>query len=103
MAEQIGMGPPPGDSFCVVVIAASAGGLAALSEVLAALPADFPAAVVAVLHRGARAESLLEGILGRRTALTVKRAEENDRLQTGTVYVAPAGVHLLLGEDGRLT
>jgi chemotaxis response regulator CheB len=48
-----------------VVIAASAGGLPALQTVLAAFPADLPAAVVIVQHRSPLKHSLLETILAR--------------------------------------
>ncbi len=39
-------------------MAASAGGLNALTQVLAALPADFPAAIVVVQQAHERAESI---------------------------------------------
>ena len=52
--------------FDTVAIAASAGGLRALSEILAALPADFPAALVVVQHLDPRHRSLMADILARR-------------------------------------
>jgi two-component system, chemotaxis family, protein-glutamate methylesterase/glutaminase len=86
----------------VVALAASAGGLTALSTVLAALPADFPAAVVVVQHLDPRRRSYLSDILRRRTTLRVKEAADGDSLRPGTVYVAPPDKHLLVGSDGRL-
>jgi two-component system chemotaxis response regulator CheB len=56
----------------VVALAASAGGVEALSEILAALPADFPAAIVIVHHRTAQEPFQLPEILSRRTALRVE-------------------------------
>ena len=44
----------------LIVISASAGGIPAISKILAALPGDLPAAVVIVLHRLPKAESYLE-------------------------------------------
>ncbi len=55
--------------FEVVALAASAGGLNALSEVLAALPADFRAAIVLVQHLDPKHRSMMAEILGRRTSL----------------------------------
>ncbi len=44
------MVPAGKGAFEVVALAASAGGLKAISEVLEGLPADFPAAIVVVQH-----------------------------------------------------
>jgi two-component system chemotaxis response regulator CheB len=77
--------PPP---FDVVAVAASAGGLEALGTLLAALPPDFPAAVVVVQHVDPKHRSLLAEILARRTALGVKQAADGDRLRPGWVFIA---------------
>ena len=53
------------------------------SDVLAALPADFPAAIVVVQHLDPNHPSLLAEILGRRTGLLVRQAAEGDRLRPG--------------------
>jgi two-component system chemotaxis response regulator CheB len=66
------------------------------------LPEDFPAAVVVVQHIPARHKSLLAEILGRRTALRVKQAEDGDRLVPGRVFVAPPDRHVLVNPDGTL-
>ena len=86
----------------VVAVAASAGGLAALSALLAPLPATFPAAILVVQHLDPHRPSLMATLLGRRTALTVKEAAQGDRLAPGTVYVAPPGRHLLVEAAGTV-
>jgi len=90
-------------TFPIVAMAASAGGLQALSTVLAALPVSFAAAVVVVQHLSPQRRSLLAEILSKRTALSVKQAEEADQLQPGTVYIAPPNKHLLVNQDGGLS
>src|SRR5437870_11855674 len=90
-------------AFDIVAIATSAGGLKALSQVLAALPHDFPAAIVVVQHLDPRHRSLMADILSRRSTLPVKQAEESDKLQPGTVYIAPPNKHLLVNPDGSLS
>jgi two-component system chemotaxis response regulator CheB len=90
-------------AFDIVALAASAGGLNALSAVLAALPADLPAALVIVQHLDPRHRSLMADIMSRRTALRVKQVEEGDRLQAGTVYIAPPDRHVLVNPDGTLS
>lgn len=86
-------------AFEIVVIAASAGGLKAISQVLAGLPANFPVAIAIVQHLDPKSRSLMADILSRRTPLQVKQAEEGDRLNSGTVYVAPPNYHLLVNPD----
>jgi two-component system chemotaxis response regulator CheB len=93
----------PNAAFDVVVIAASFGGIAALSQVLSALPASFPAAIVVVQHLSPRFPSLLDKILCKRSALHVKWAEQGDILHPGTVYLAPPDYHVLVSRSGSLS
>ena len=93
----------PDAAFAIVALAASAGGLHALSQVLAAIPKDFPAAIVVVQHLDPRHRSLMADILSKRTALAVKQAQEGDLLVPGTAYIAPPNRHLLVHADGRLS
>ncbi len=90
-------------AFDIVALASSAGGLNALSILLAGLPAEFPAAVVIVQHLDPRHRSLMAEILSRRTTLHVKQAQEGDRLESRNVYVAPPNRHLLVNPDGTLS
>lgn len=93
----------PRQAFEVVAVAASAGGLAALSAVLAPLSPGFAAPIVVVQHLDPRHRSLMADILSRRTALQVREAEEGDQLRPGTVYVAPPNRHLLVNAGGTLS
>jgi two-component system, chemotaxis family, protein-glutamate methylesterase/glutaminase len=90
-------------TYDIIALAASAGGLRALSEVLAALPAELPAAIVVVQHLDPRHRSLMADILNRRTQLQVTEAKEGDRLRAGRVYIAPPNRHLLVNPDGTLS
>jgi two-component system, chemotaxis family, protein-glutamate methylesterase/glutaminase len=85
-----------------VALAASAGGLAALTHVLSSLPAGFAAPLLVVLHVDPRHRSWLAEILGRRTALTVTQVRGGERIAAGNVYVAPPDHHLLVQHDGIL-
>ena len=87
----------------VVTVAASAGGLNAITMLLAALPADLSAAVLVVLHLPSDRPSYLVEILARRTRLGVKTAEEGELLRGGTAYCAPPDLHLLVKGGGTLT
>jgi len=90
-------------AFRVIAIAASAGGLKAISVVLAALPADFPAAIVVVQHLSPYHPSLMAGILRHRIALTVTQAEEGEMLQPCHVYLAPPDKHLIVNANLTLS
>lgn len=87
----------------MVAVACSAGGLDALSAVLGGLPAGFPAVILVVQHVAPDHRNALADILGRRTALPVKQAEEGESARAGAVFLAPPGFHLLLARDGTLT
>jgi two-component system, chemotaxis family, protein-glutamate methylesterase/glutaminase len=87
----------------VVAIVASAGGLSALIKILAELPQDFPAAIALVQHLDPRHRSLMADILGRRSGLRAKQAEDGEKLDPGTIYLAPPDFHLLVDPDGTLS
>jgi two-component system, chemotaxis family, protein-glutamate methylesterase/glutaminase len=86
----------------IVALVASAGGLQALSTVLAGLTAGLPANVLALLHIAPDCESVLPSILGRVSALDVRAAADGDQLTPGRVLVAPAGRHMLVTCDRRI-
>lgn len=86
-----------------MVLACSAGGIALIQKILAALPADFAIPVVVVVHRGGQILSSLEQILQTHCAIRVKEAEEKEALMPATVYFAPGGYHLLVEKDLTLS
>jgi two-component system chemotaxis response regulator CheB len=86
----------------LVVLGGSAGGPAALGQILAGLPADFPAAVLVVQHRHRHPGPGV--LLGLRLCcdLPLREAEAGEPVRPGTVLVAPANYHLLVEPDGRV-
>ncbi|WP_448266489.1 chemotaxis protein CheB [Nostoc sp. DSM 114159] len=105
MAENAKNHPPhfTNAAFDIVAIAASAGGLTAIIQVLSTLKAEFPAAIAIVQHLAPEHPSFMAEILSRRTDITVKQAQEGDSLTPGTAYVAPPDRHLLVNGDGTLS
>lgn len=87
----------------IVAFASSAGGVRALGVVLNGLPADLPAAMVAVQHLDPTHPSMLPEILGKRCAFDVRRAVDGDLLRQGVVYIAPPDRHLLVNPDATLS
>jgi two-component system chemotaxis response regulator CheB len=94
---------PPPTPPALKVVATSAGGVQALGAILAALPADFPAAIVIVQHRTARGPFQLPEVLSRRTVLRVEQAREGTAMRPASVFIAPPDWHLLVNEDGTLS
>jgi len=98
--------PPPAfanTAFDVVAIAASAGGLKALSQLLSHLPSDFPAAVLVLQHLNRSHHSLMADILRRRISLSIKQVEEGDKLSPAQIYIAQPNYHILVNPDGTLS
>ena len=85
----------------IVLIGSSTGGTVALSEIITALPADFPPIVI-VQHIPERFSLLFAERLDKISAVKVKEAAQGDVLQTGHVFIAPGGRQLkLVRSSGR--
>jgi len=80
----------------IVAIGTSTGGPKALQDVLSALPADLPAAIVVVQHMPVGFIGPFAKRLNDLCPLKVREAQENELLRTGHVYLAPAGTHLIV-------
>jgi len=86
----------------IVVLGASAGGIEAITTILADLSVDLPAAVFIVVHVAPQSPGHLAGIFDRAGPLPVQNAHQGQTFSTGRVYVAPPDRHLLLGANGRI-
>lgn len=86
-----------------IFIGASSGGVYAMLDLVAALPAGFPAPIFFVQHIGAH-RSQLASLLSSRGPNRAVEAKEGDEPAPGTIYVAPSDHHMLLeGGVVRLT
>ena len=88
--------------FEVIVVGASAGGVSALQQLLAALPADLPMPVLVVLHLPRDRPSRIADLLDLRCPLPVREAEDKQPLRAGTVTFAPPDYHLLVEDRDTL-
>ncbi|WP_262922920.1 chemotaxis protein CheB [Hymenobacter cellulosilyticus] len=86
----------------VIVIGASAGGMPALCQLVAQLPADLPAAVLIVQHFApdSSGEHLVDR-LSRQTDLRCLLPQGGELIEPNTVYLAPPDRHLLV-KDGYI-
>lgn len=88
--------------FPIVALVCSAGGLNALTQVLAPLPADLPAAMIVLQHMEPARASSLDELLANRTALPVAFARDGDEFHAARVLIAPPGHHSIVGPEARL-
>lgn len=82
--------------YKIIVVGASAGGVEALSQLVAGLPPDLPAAVFVVLHISPGGTSTLPQILSRAGALEAIHPKDKEVIQRGRIYIAPPDHHLLV-------
>src|SRR5919199_4483149 len=78
----------------LVVVGASAGGIEALSTLVATLPPDFPAPLVIAQHLDPGRPSHLAQILARRSTLPVHTVTDHAPLENGVVFVVPSNRHV---------
>jgi two-component system chemotaxis response regulator CheB len=85
--------------YQIIVIGGSAGALTALTELLPAIPANYPLPIVIVVHLHPRQDSSHVERLDSLCALKVTEANEKEPVQPGRIYFAPPNYHLLIEKD----
>src|SRR5579871_1915665 len=79
----------PGLLFPVVAIGASAGGLAAFTELLKALPSKSGMAFVLIQHLEPKHESALTALLSKATSMAAVEVSDGITVEPNRVYVIP--------------
>ena len=92
---------PEVDTFPVVGIGASAGGLRAFQEFFSALPPEPGMAFVLVQHLSPDHESTLAELIQTKTQMSVTQVANHPDVEVNRVYVIPPGKHLEI-EGGHL-
>lgn len=83
-----------GESLTIVGIGASAGGLAALKSLFAAMTADTGAAFVVVVHLSPEHKSHLTELLQPHCAMPIQQVTETVRLEPNRVFIIPPNANL---------
>jgi two-component system chemotaxis response regulator CheB len=86
--------------FFGIGIAASTGGPQALLNLLPVFPGDIPGAIFIVQHMPRGFTCQFAERLNAISKMTVKEAEDGEKVQPGCGYVAPGGHHLLVETEG---
>ena len=84
----------------VLTIGVSTGGPNALAELLPVLPADLGVPVLIVQHMPPLFTRFLADRLDAKSKLHVCEATHGMRVQSGTVYIAPGGLHMVAVRQG---
>jgi len=80
----------------IIVIGASAGGISALSKLVANLPPSFDASVFVTIHIPEHTRSALPKILSQKGHLAALNPINGEPIQRGRIYVAPPDRHMLI-------
>lgn len=88
--------PTPVGSDRLIVVGSSAGGIEALSALVASLVPPFPAPIVVAQHLDPSHRSHLEEILSRRSTLPIRTVVQPTALESGVVYVVPPDRHVTI-------
>jgi two-component system chemotaxis response regulator CheB len=88
----------------IVVVGVSTGGPQALRRVIPLLSAEFPVPIAVVLHMPIGYTTMYAQRLNDVSPLRVVEASDGDPIVPGTMFLAPAGRHLLMmrDADGRV-
>ncbi len=84
-----------------IAIACSTGGPKALQKVIPYIPEKIDAPILLVQHMPAGFTKSLAERLDALSKVKVKEAEDGDRLEKGTVYIARGGKHMKVGKSGN--
>lgn len=86
----------------VIVVGVSAGGMDALTRLVAQLPEDFSAPVFIVQHMSADTTGKgLMGALNSHGNLPCLQPADGDKIENGMIYLAPSDHHMMMGK-GRI-
>lgn len=80
----------------LVAIGTSTGGPVALQNILSALPANFPHPILLIQHMPAAFTPSFAERLNAQCHITIKQAEDGEKINAGTAYLAPGGMQMLI-------
>jgi two-component system, chemotaxis family, protein-glutamate methylesterase/glutaminase len=85
--------------FEAIVMGASLGGMTAIGTILMALPRSFSLPIIIVQHISPSSDNYWINSLQKNSLLTIREADEKEKIRGGVVYIAPPNYHLLVERD----
>lgn len=89
-------GVKPNQTFLIVAVGASAGGIEASTDLIRDLPSDTGMAFVFVQHLDPKHHSILTELLSRQTKMNVREVTDGMRLEPNHIYVIPPNAMMTL-------
>lgn len=83
-------------SFYLIGVGASAGGLDAIKQMISQVQPEFPHSLVIVQHISPDYKSLMSEILGRETSLPVHEVTDNMAVEAGHIYLIPPRSNIVI-------
>ena len=93
--------PSTKDSFPIVAIGASAGGLEAMTKLIKHLPPTTGMAFIYVQHLSPEHESILASLLSKSTKIPVQEVTDKTKIQPDNIYVMPSDKEMKV-VDGKI-
>ncbi|SLN58117.1 chemotaxis protein CheB [Pseudooctadecabacter jejudonensis] len=89
------------ETLTIIGIGSSAGGLEAIRELVATLPANLPVSYVVVQHMSPHHKSLMTELVARQTELRVEDVSDGTAPEANVIYITPPKTDVVL-KDGQL-
>ncbi|MDB4918646.1 chemotaxis protein CheB [Mucilaginibacter sp.] len=87
----------------IVLLGGSAGSFKLLFGIVKFLPPDLNKAVIIVMHRKRNFTSEMERLFAQNSRMLLREIGDKDKINKGTIYVAPANYHVLIESDGHFS
>ncbi|MFH1416169.1 MAG: chemotaxis-specific protein-glutamate methyltransferase CheB [Elusimicrobiota bacterium] len=94
---------PEAPPLKVVAVASSTGGPTALLSMLSKIPLETRSSILIVQHI---AEGFVEGLsewLDSKCKIKVKLAQNGEKIEQGTAYIAPCSIHMVVTKDNTIS
>lgn len=79
-----------------IIIGGSAGSFKIVSEIVGALPKNYPFSVIFILHRLRHIKKGFAEALSTKSEMQITEPFDKDFIELGKIYIAPANYHLFL-------
>ncbi len=87
----------------ILLLGGSAGSFKLIFEIIRNLPHGLNKAVLIVIHRKKNFFSEIEKLFAENSRILFKEISDKDKINTNTVYIAPANYHTLIEKEGHFS
>lgn len=85
----------------IVLLGGSAGSFKLIFQIIKNLTNNFNRSVIIIIHRKKNFVSELEKLFGEHSKMPVREIHDKDKIETNTIYIAPANYHTLIEKSGH--